>query len=258
MKSRVIRYSLIFTCAFGFLALMQEHLFIGATENSITIEQELVQQFEQARKHGDVTSALLLLKLLVDDAVRKGEKAPDYNLCEFKVRRFPHLFCENNRGIARIDMPQMSGRPIPGTPAAALPRNKRGEVDGTNYFENYLRKNKNYTITEEVVPLANLKATQKELVGSKVAGIWLAMQDPNSPTYKEITEGYFFISKDNYILDGHHRWAAFVARAISEGNLNAAKVRVKRVNIGIDQLIKDANKFTNDFGIEVEAGLTAN
>src|SRR6185295_13066683 len=98
------------------------------------------------------------------------------------------------------------GFPVPGSLADALPRNERQEVDGNAAFLDYLQKVKGYTVTLEDVPAMSLKATQNELIGSKVAGIWYAMQDPNSVTYKTITSLPLFISQEGYILDGHHRW----------------------------------------------------
>lgn len=228
---------------------------ISSADNAYALlNQELREQFEKATQYNDVPNTLLLLKLIVDDAIRKGDKAPDYNLCKLHVKD-THLFCEGNRGIKRVNMPQLSGIPLPNTPADNLPRNQRNEVDATNNFAEYLENKKQYKITEESVPAASLKATQNEIVGSKVAYIWLATQDPESDSYKTIIESPIFISQDNYVLDGHHRWAAAVARAISQGALSKLVMKAKRVHVGIDQLVKDANEFARIFGIKEEAGL---
>lgn len=218
------------------------------------LDQELQEQFANATRFNDVPNTLLLLKLIVDDALRKGDNAPDYNLCNLHVKN-THLFCTGNKGIKRVNMPQLSGIPLPNTPADHLPRNKRGEVDATNNFAEYLENNKQYKITTERVPAASLKATQNEIVGSKVAGIWLATQDPDSESYATIIESPIFISQDDYVLDGHHRWAAAVARAISQGALDKLFMKAKRVHVGIDQLVKDANEFAKNFGIKEEKGL---
>lgn len=226
-----------------------------AGEAYYALSQELKEEFDKAIQHNDVPNTLLLLKLIVDDAVRKGAQAPDYNVCNLHIKN-TRLFCEENKGIKRANMPQLVGKPIPGTPAADLPLNIRGEVDATNNFAEYLENNKNYTITVEKVPAAALKATQNEIVGSKVAGIWLATQDPESSSYKKVVESPIFVSRDNYILDGHHRWAAAVARAISQGRLDKLMMKTKRVDVSIDQLVKDANKFAQEFGIQEERGLS--
>jgi hypothetical protein len=219
-----------------------------------TLQQEIKEEFAKATQYNDIPNTLLLLKLIVDDAVRKGAQAPDYNLCKLHIKN-THLFCEENKGIERVNMPQLVGKPVPNTPAALLPVNIRGEVDATNNFSDYLENNKKYNITNESVPATSLKATQNEIVGSKVAGIWLATQDPNSTSYKTVMESPIFISRDNYVLDGHHRWAASIARAISQGSLDQLYMKAKRVDVGIDQLVKDANEFAQEFGIQEEKGL---
>jgi hypothetical protein len=154
-------------------------------------------------------------------------------------------------------MPQLVAVPVPGSAADALPRNQWGEVDGTNAFVSYIEDRKKHQITLEEVPVAQLKATQNELVGSKVANIWLALQDPHSATYKRLTEEPLFVSKDNYVLDGHHRWAATVARAISNATLPITTMKVKKVNENIEQLVQDANQFAQEFGLQQAHGIVA-
>ena len=138
--------------------------------------------------------------------------------------------------------------------AALLPRNQWQEVDASQEFADYLRNIKGYTTSFENVPAAHLKATQNELVGSKVAGIWYAMEDPTTNAYKNITSMPLFISQDDYILDGHHRWAAAVAHGISKDNLENVIMKVERVHVPIDQLVIDANEFAQSFGIQAESG----
>jgi hypothetical protein len=219
-----------------------------------SLEQRLRTELAQAEKNKNISNILLLLKIIVDDAVQKGQKAPSYNMCELTINHSPHLFCKLNKGIERIFMPQLTGRPIPGSQADRLPRNQWQEVDASQTFANYLRTTKGYTITLESVPAATLKATQNELVGSKVASIWYAMENPQSDAYKKITDMPLFISADNYILDGHHRWAAAVAHGIGQDNLNNVRMKVERIHVPIDQLIHDANEFVRMFGIQPESG----
>jgi len=218
------------------------------------LEQRLRTELVHAEKSKNVSNILLLLTMIVDDAVQKGQKAPTYNLCELAVDHSPHLFCKLNKGIERIFMPQLTGRPVPGSAADHLPRNQWQEVDAGQAFAHYLRTIKGYKITMETVPAASLKATQNELVGSKVASIWYAMEDPYSDTYKKITSMPLFISADNYILDGHHRWAAAIAHGIGKNNLSAVQMKVERVHVPIRQLVNDANEFVHNFGIQPESG----
>tara|TARA_R110000803_G_scaffold8194_2_gene26386 strand:+ start:146 stop:508 length:363 start_codon:yes stop_codon:yes gene_type:complete len=58
-------------------------------------------------------------------------------------------------------------------------------------------------VTKGMTVAGSLKASQKELIPSKVQGI---SKKYNKPTdMKPI-----IISKDNYIIDGHHRWGAAI------------------------------------------------
>ncbi len=216
--------------------------------------QTLYTELRRAEKNDDVPSVLLLLKIIVDDAVQQGEHAPEYNLCELQIPHTDHRFCAFNKGIKRLNMPQLKGVPVPGSKADQLPRDERHEVDGSQAFVEYLRA-KGYTMNLEEVPVVTLKATQNEIIGSKVAGIWYAMQDPTSDAYRTITSMPLFISRDNYILDGHHRWAAAVAHGISNGDLASVHMKAERVDVGIDQLVRDAHDFTRQFGIQPEEGL---
>lgn len=229
---------------------------LGVRAQQMALEESnLYKALVEAHNTNDIPSTLLLLKLVTDDAIAKGAKAPDYNLCDLYVEGTT-LLCGKNKGIARINMPQLSGKPIPGSRADTLPRNKRGEVDATNNFSDYLIQTKKYTITKTRLPIAELHATQNELVGSKVAGIWAAMQDKKSPFFYEIMNQGLFVSNDNYILDGHHRWAAAVARAISSGTLYSTTMVVNIIGAPIQQLVQDANEFAQTFGIQAEAGDT--
>lgn len=214
-----------------------------------SLEDVIKSRFESAEKHEDLTSALLLLDLMVKDAVLKGTEAPNYNLCKLP------MMCRDNKGISRIDMPQLGGIPVPGSRADQLKKDRNGEVDAKEDFAKYLINDLGYSVVEEKVPVATLKATQNELVGPKVASMWVAIQDPNSDAAREINDGYIFISKDNYILDGHHRWAAVLGDAMRKGQLKDTNMNVKRINVSIQDLVPIAMKWAADFGIQVKKGV---
>jgi hypothetical protein len=216
-----------------------------------TLEDQLKAKFDNATKQGDLPDVLLLLSIIVDDATLKGERAPDYNLCNLGS------LCKDNKGIKRIDMPQLSGIPVVGSPADKLPRDKNGEVDAKEQFAHYLIKNKGYSVKEETILAKDLKATQNELVGSKVAGISFALEDPQSDAAKDIKNSYIFISKDNYILDGHHRWAAILGNAVRKGKLTETTMNVKRINAPIDILVKIADVWAARYGLPTHSGDTS-
>ena len=146
-------------------------------------------------------------------AKEKGEKAPNFNLCQVTVPG-TNLYCDGNKGIPREDMPQFKGTPEPGSIADKLPKDENGEADTEEFFKQMLNKQGIKVSEPAAVPADRLKATQSELVGPKVAGMSKVLADPNHPAYGKITAP-IYVSNDGYVLDGHHRWAAVVAHNAS-------------------------------------------
>jgi hypothetical protein len=143
-------------------------------------------------------------------------------------------------------MPQLKGKPAPGSIAADLPRDKGGEVDTEPAFREALEK-RGVKMVEKSVPAATLKATQSQLVGSKVAGMCDALKkNPNNPG---ITAP-IFVSKDGYVLDGHHRWAAVVGLQLAKGANDPVDMNVVEVDMDIEGLVKFTNQFCEDIGIK--------
>jgi hypothetical protein len=180
---------------------------------------------------------------IVADAKAKGEKAPNINLCQITVPG-TNLYCDNNLGIPREEMPQFKGTAQPGTRASNMPVDKSGEVDTEPVFREML-KEKGIKVTQTEVPADKLKATQSELVGAKVVGMMGALEE--NPEHDKITAP-IYVSRDGYVIDGHHRWAAIAAyNAKYPDKQIPMKVQV------LDQDIKDAipmaNKFAEDMGI---------
>lgn len=192
----------------------------------------------------EVSVLLDHLAMLVKDAEEKGEKAPDYDLCRVSVKG-QNLFCVESKGIPRVKMPQLAGIPQPGTKADAMEKNKKGEVDLTPGFVALLKR-KGYSVKEAKEHAAYLRPSQNELNGQKVAGMVKWMRgggDPNS-------NSQLMISDDNYIIDGHHRWAATVALDSEDGRLgNDKQIPVLRVGISTIELLAEAVKYANEQGI---------
>ena len=177
---------------------------------------------------------------LTKQAKEKGEAAPNFNLCKVTVPG-TNLYCEGNAGIPREEMPQFKGKPTPGSPASKMPVDASGEVDTEPMFKKML-KEKGIKTVETEIPSDALKATQSELVGSKVAGMAKALEkDPNHPG---ITAP-IYVSRDGFVIDGHHRWAAVTSAAIQAGKPANMKVIV------IDMDIKDAIPLANSFAEEI-------
>ena len=182
-------------------------------------------------------------------AKEKGEKAPNFNLCQVSVPG-TNLYCDGNKGIPREDMPQFKGTPEPGSPADKLPKDENGEADTEEFFKQMLNKQGIKVSEPTEVPADRLKATQSELVGPKVAGMSKVLADPNHPAYEKITAP-IYVSNDGYVLDGHHRWAAIIAHnAANPDNQIPMKVRV--IDEPIVPLVKRSNKFAEEMGIRAK------
>lgn len=199
---------------------------------------------DDPRKERKVVSLMDKLAKMAADAKAKGEKAPHYDLCKISIPG-TNLFCKSNKGIPRKKMPQLKGEPAKDSWAAKNLQTDKGEVDGEEAFKAHL-KAKGIKMTNEEEDVSRLKATQTDLVGTKVAGMLQALKkDPNHPA---ITAP-IFISKDGYVLDGHHRWAAMVGLAMADNKANPIKMKVIRVDMGIEDLVKETNDFANEIGI---------
>ena len=179
------------------------------------------------------------------EAAAKGEKAPNYDLCKVTVRG-SNLFCAENRGVPRVEMPQFKGMARPGSKADKLPKDKNGEVDAVEIFKRHLIS-LGHTVTPGTEKAEYLRASQTQLVGAKVAGMM------NSKVY-DPSKAPILVSEDNYVLDGHHNWAATVGRDARDGVLGDLNMNTLRVNIHIDQLIRMSNDWMDDFGIMRKAG----
>ncbi len=179
----------------------------------------------------------------VADAKAKGEPAPNINLCDVTVPG-TNLYCDDNLGIPRDEMPQFKGTAQPGSRAAGMDTDSSGEVDTEPVFREMLQQKGIKTLQTEI-PADKLKATQKDLVGAKVVGMMGALEkDPNHP---KITAP-IYVSRDGHVIDGHHRWAAVVAfNAANPDKQIPMKTTV--LDMDIKDAIPMANKFAEDMGI---------
>jgi hypothetical protein len=186
-------------------------------------------------------------------AKEKGEKAPNFNLCQVSVPG-TNLYCDGNKGIERADMPQFKGTPQPGSPADKLPKDENGEADTEEFFKEMLNKQGIKVSEPTQVAPDRLKATQSELVGVKVAGMSKVLDDPNHPAYDKITAP-IYVSNDGYVLDGHHRWAAIVAHNAANPK-NQIPMNVRVIDEPIEPLVKRSNSFAEQMGIRAKAADT--
>jgi hypothetical protein len=188
----------------------------------------------------EVVTLLNRLKAITDDAKAKGLKAPYYNLCLVYVKS-TNFFCSASHKIPRSQMPQLLGRPKPGSIAESLFTDKRGGVDVTDSFIKTL-KDRGVKVETTSIGAGFLRATQNELNGGKVATILAKLEAKGSDTRPLV------VSKENYLIDGHHRWAAEYALQAGQGK--KANINVYRVDMPVFQLLSEAKKFADHMGIK--------
>lgn len=208
---------------------------------SAELAQTLIQDGKFVEMPSDQVSILLdRLAAISQEARTKGEKAPLYDLCKVSVPD-TNMFCEGNKGIPRAEMPQLAGIAAPGTAADALPKDDKGETDITEALKERLSAD-GYAMDAMSVPADTLKATQNELNGAKVAGMMKALEAGKLPPAP------IFVSRDNYVVDGHHRWAANTGAGFVGGE--PLPMDVIRVDMPIAQLIGYVNDFSTELGMQ--------
>lgn len=207
-----------------------------------------------AEELGQITTKIDDLARMGKEAKEKGEKAPNYNLCQVSIPG-TNLYCQGNKGVPRAEMPQFKGTPEPGSPAEKLPKDKNGEVDTEEFFKQMLEKDGVKVSEPTQVPPDRLRSTQSELVGVKVAGMSQVLDaGPDHPAYEAITAP-IYVSNDGYVLDGHHRWAAVVAHNAANPD-NQIPMNVRVIDEPIEPLVKRSNKFAEEIGIKPKAADT--
>ena len=152
-----------------------------------------------------------------------GVHAPHFNLCNVAIRG-TNLFCADAKGIPRVNMPQV----------------KKEQMEG---FRAFLQSRS--TLTPGIESASYLRATQAELDGVAVAGMMNVLRGGNVP---EGLKRPLFVSRDNYVLDGHHRWAAEVGLDAEDNKLGDRKMKIERVDMPITDLIAAADEFTGGKG----------
>jgi DNA topoisomerase IB len=196
-------------------------------------------------KVDQVGTLLEKLAEVVRDAEEKGDQAPLYDLCKVSVPK-TNLFCAESKGVPRVEMPQLRGVPLPGTPADAMPRvtgaTGEGRVDLAPAFRDELAR-RGVKIEKKEVPASWLKASQAELDGRMVAGMMKSMESG------AFTEATIFATRDGYVIDGHHRWAAKVGIDSKNGHLGDVRQPVEMLDMEIGEALDFAREFSARMGL---------
>lgn len=205
------------------------------------------------------------------EKLRSITKENDVDLCTIAVPG-TNLFCAGNKQIPRSEMPQLKSKVVSGGKADELVKAgkldidaKTGEVNTEDLFKTMLESEGITMKDPEPRQVTSLKATQNQLVGSKVNMFAKVLAGDQPFEGKEISSDDLkkwqdalrepiIASKDGYILDGHHRWAALVQHDIANGGTGDVEMDVKEVDMEAEALVDRTNKFTNDMGLEVKSG----
>jgi hypothetical protein len=139
------------------------------------------------------------------------------------------------------------------------------EANTENLFQANLERLDPPIKTSEPKPrnVSDLKATQNELKPANVAFMVDVLMRAKPPPHKDkqaaddwaLSEKLrepIIVSKDGYILDGHHRWAALVALDIANGGSGDIEMMVKEVDAGAEELVEKTNEFTRDQGLQTK------
>lgn len=196
----------------------------------------------------EVSTLLDEIQDRVQEAKEAGKDAPNYNLCNASVEG-TNLFCGDNVGFARVEMPQLKGPAPEGSLAASLDiADVRGETDITPAFRDYLADK--YDVVSDSENAAMLRASQTELNGAKVAGMTEFLDEGG-----RFDPQLMLVSRDNYIVDGHHRWAATIGNDAYDGDLIDNQIDVQRVDIDVGTLLEEARGFAARYGLP-QVGVT--
>jgi hypothetical protein len=215
----------------------------------------LANGYHVALPEREVGTLVDKLGQLADEAKRAGKDAPNIDLCLVSAPG-TNLFCAEALGVPRAEMPQFKGKPAPGSPAAEKGKSLGlGEDDEVSMEDEFIAELEAMGISsapDEVADVSYLKATQNQLIGPKIGGMMRAMESGKMPA--SVAEAPILVSRDNYVLDGHHRWAARVGLRHHQGKKIGMKVI--RVDLPMTELLPLSQQLAEKLGVAVKAAST--
>jgi hypothetical protein len=208
-------------------------------------------------KQPRVVSTLLdKLGDMIKDARAKGQDV-EIDLCNVTVKG-TNLFCVQSKGVPRIQMPQLkTKKPFKDSKILKenIPKGPNGEYNLQPLFRKMLVE-RGVAVEPTTEKATFLKATQNQLRSSKIAGMadWIEGEiaktgKPPVVLNEQGEPDRIFVSKDNYIVDGHHRWAALAATDWADGKEGDLDVDIDRIDMDIIPLLAEANKFCEEWGM---------
>lgn len=150
--------------------------------------------------------------------IAKGEAHPD--LTELRVDG-TFMYGKNGLGYARNEMPQ-------------IPSDRREE------FFDRLRED-DIVIKFEKVDPQSLDPVQKEISAKIIAEFLPIIRE------RGLGETAIIVSKDDYVIDGHHRWATAVSLSFEQ---EGVLLPIFRIGLNHTELLEEAWKWNEEVGIK--------
>jgi hypothetical protein len=137
------------------------------------------------------------------------------------------LFGDDGMGIARKDMPQIPGR------------------ERDRFLED-IEKSDGITSEKEKVDPTTLKPIQKEISASRSGAIFNKFREDGEIPKKD----RILISKDGFVVDGHHTWGAAVALAFDNPG---SELPVFRLSVNAEEALSVSREWSTANGFEAQA-----
>jgi hypothetical protein len=184
------------------------------------------------KKAGEAAKALIdggVVRVSSKDAIKvvrdiaeqtKKDGIAPVDLTNMEIRG-TELYTRDNLGISRDKMPQ-------------IPDESR---------DAWLKSLGDTKVTEETVSPNILHPVQSEMDVASVA-------DKMEGILEKGWKGSIIVSSDDYVMDGHHRWAGASLASFEQPDL---KIDIVRVDMPHDELLKQMLDFNKEAGIEGRA-----
>lgn len=165
--------------------------------------------------------------------------------------------CAGNLNIPRSDMPQLldesfdslrakgQGWKVDAAIKAGADPNMKGSL-----FDAYIDRLRSQGVQigdgHERVAVGQLKATQREILAGKTFGI----ADSHLKGKVKVDAQPIVVSRDNYILDGHHRFSALATISPER------KMRVVRVDMSMEDMLRESFKVPGVYRADMQDKVT--
>lgn len=189
------------------------------------------------------------------------------NMCAIQVPG-TNVFCVKNKGIPRILMPQLGGEDV-----------ETGRKKNVQLWAEEMLESKNLIDPETSIPASEVTASQSELGAVQISDMlknnraWRVHRDridamPPGPERDaeearlaakvkareympdSVLTAPILITRDGYIIDGHHRWATLIAKDLEDGGLGDVQMSVREVDMDVGEALATMNEFAKAAGIK--------